>query len=60
MLDAAAVLDPTLGALKNFKLNIQIDHSFRRVFKNQEGYHFLWKNMLRMKFKSFWYGTLLI
>ena len=43
MLDAAAVLDPTLGALKNFKLNIQIDHSVQACVQKPGRLPFLMK-----------------
>ena len=43
MLDAAAVLDPTLGALKNFKLNIQIDHSVQACVQKPGRLPFLTK-----------------
>ena len=43
MLDAAAVLDPPLGALKNFKLNIQIDHSVQACVQKPGRLPFLMK-----------------
>ena len=43
MLDAAAVLDPTLDALKNFKLNIQIDHSVQACVQKPGRLPFLMK-----------------
>ena len=52
MLDVAAVLDPPLGALKNVKLNIQIDHSVQACVQKPGRLPFLMKKHVENKIQK--------